>query len=486
MLALYNTRTRQKEEFKPLQEDHVRLYACGPTVYSYAHIGNLRTYLFVDLLRRVLEYNGYSVKHVMNITDVGHLTSDADLGEDKMLLAALREKKSVWDVAQYYTETFMKDIALLNIIAPTILCKATDHIAQQIELITILEKKGYTYEISDGIYFDTSKFSHYADFARLPLEEQKSTARVEENKEKKQPWDFALWKFSVQKNTRESKNLPKRHMEWESPWGVGFPGWHIECSAMSTHYLGQPFDIHTGGVDHIKVHHTNEVAQSEAAHGKPMANTWMHGEFLSIDSKRMGKSEGNLLTISLLKEKGYDPLAYRFFCLNAHYRQLLNFSWEALDSAQRGFHHLQEAIRSIHEKAIKGNLDEPESRFTKDLIEKAKEDFLAAINNDLNTPKALAVVFDVLKQTHKEEERLWPVDWARIYAFFLDTDRVLGLKLADLRRETIPIDIQKIVHTREMARKAKNWKEADTFRREIEDRGYVVSDTDHGPTIKKI
>ncbi|MDO8571629.1 MAG: cysteine--tRNA ligase, partial [bacterium] len=275
MLVLHNTRTRKKEEFKPLEGDIVRMYTCGPTVYHYAHLGNMRSFLCVDLLKRVLKYNDYQVKHVMNITDVGHLTNDSDLGEDKMLLAALKEKKSVWDIAKYYTDVFMKDMSMLNILEPDIVCKATDHIPQQIDLIKKLEKKGYTYETSDGIYFNTAKFSGYADFARLPLEEQKVGARVEENKEKKQPWDFALWKFSIPKDTKEGEQLPKRHMEWESPWGVGFPGWHIECSAMSTHYLGQPFDIHTGGIDLIKIHHTNEIAQSEAAEEKPMANMWL-------------------------------------------------------------------------------------------------------------------------------------------------------------------------------------------------------------------
>ncbi len=458
-LYLYNTLTRKKEVFKPINPPFVGIYTCGPTVYNYAHIGNLRTYIFEDILKRVLIYNGYKVKHVMNITDVGHLTSDADEGEDKIELEAKRERKNAWQIARFYEEAFKQDIKKLNILEPDIWCRATDHIEDFIALIKILEEKGYTYRISDGIYFDTSKFPDYGRLAGQNLEEILPGARVEVNPEKKNPWDFALWKFSP-------KDV-KRQMEWDSPWGIGFPGWHIECSAMSTKYLGQPFDIHCGGVDHIPIHHTNEIAQSEAAYEKPMANFWLHGEFLVLGEKRMGKSEGNFITLSVLEEKGYNPLAYRYFCFSAHYRSPLKFTWFAIDSSQRALNRLYENIRRYPKRDVE---------FHKEYEER----FHSAINDDLDMPQAISIVWELIRDNSVSPE----VKRSTLIQF----DKVLGLSLdnpPEIRIE-IPDEIWELVEERERARREKNWEKADRIREEIKSKGYIIEDTPQGPRIKKL
>ena len=355
-MRLYNYRSRKKETFKPLEGKTVGLYACGPTVYDFAHIGNLRAYIFADVLKRVLLQNGYQVKQIMNITDVGHLTGDRDMGEDKIQKAALEKHKTAWEIASVYTEAFLDDIKQLNILLPDKLPKATDHIKEMIELIATLEKKGFTYRTTDGLYFDTAKLKDYGKLARLDLAGLREGARVEINAEKKNPTDFALWKSSPNPSTSSGQ---RRQMEWESPWGVGFPGWHIECSAMSVKYLGQPFDIHTGGVDHVPVHHTNEIAQSEAAAGKPLANYWLHSEFVIVNDARMGKSEGNLITLLELKDKGYSPLAYRYFVLAGHYRTRLNFTWEAMAGAQNTLDNLYSHLAEYAEpKSAAPNLNE--------------------------------------------------------------------------------------------------------------------------------
>ncbi|MGB9857722.1 MAG: cysteine--tRNA ligase [Dictyoglomaceae bacterium] len=458
-LYLYNTLTRKKEVFKPINPPFVGMYTCGPTVYNYAHIGNLRTYIFEDILKRVLLYNGYRVKHVMNITDVGHLTSDADEGEDKIELEAKKERKNAWQIAEFYTEAFKRDIKKLNILEPDIWCKATEHIDDFIALIKVLEEKGYTYRTSDGIYFDTSKLPDYGKLAGQDLEGILPGARVEVNPEKKNPWDFALWKFSP-------KNV-KRQMEWDSPWGVGFPGWHIECSAMSTKYLGQPFDIHCGGIDHIPIHHTNEIAQSEAAYDKPMANYWLHGEFLVLGEKRMGKSEGNFITLSVLEEKGYNPLAYRYFCFTAHYRSPLKFTWFAIDSAQRALNRLYENIKRYPKQDVE---------FHKEYEEK----FHLAINDDLDMPKALSIVWELIRDDTVAPE----VKRATLIQF----DKVLGLSLdspPEIKIE-VPEEIWNLLEERERARKEKNWELADKIREEIKNKGYIVEDTPQGPRIRKL
>lgn len=470
MLQLYNTLTRRKELFKPIHEHEVGLYTCGPTVYHYAHIGNLRTYIFEDILRRTLEFNGYNVKHVMNITDVGHLTDDADSGEDKMEKGAAREHKSVWDIAALYTEAFKQDLRDLNIHEPTIWCKATDHIPEQIQHIQQLEHKGFTYTTSDGVYFDTTKLSDYGKLAKLDIAGLQAGARIETG-EKKHATDFALWKFSPSTGS----GLPARAMEWDSPWGTGFPGWHIECSAMSLKYLGEQFDIHCGGIDHVPVHHTNEIAQNEGVLGHQTVNYWLHGEFLLTNDDRMGKSKGNFLTLQTLKEKNYDPLAYRFFCLGAHYRAKLNFTFEALDGATNSLNNLRSRI------AESASLKASQHSIPTEIDTKVMEEFTMAINDDLDTPKALAVMWGMLKS---------PLDPGKKLATIFEMDKVLGLHLAGYYEDVIsaeaniPPEVVELAEEREIARDAKEWAAADRLREKIERLGYSIEDAKDGPKIK--
>jgi len=463
-LYLYNTLSRKKEEFKSIKKGKVGLYTCGPTVYNFAHLGNLRSYIFEDILKRVLAYNGYKIKHVMNITDVGHLTGDRDMGEDKLEIGAKREGKTAWEIAEFYTKAFKEDIKKLNILEPNVWCKATEHIKEQINLIKVLEVKGYTYKISDGIYFDTAKFKNYAKLSRQNLEALKEGARVEKNDEKKNATDFALWKFSPANE--------KRQMEWNSPWGVGFPGWHLECSAMSLKYLGDHFDIHCGGVDHIGVHHTNEIAQSEAAIGKsPWVNFWLHNEFLNIaGGKKMAKSDNNFLTLkNALIKKGIDPSVYRFAALGTHYRKAMEYSEAGLEAAKNGLEHLYNQVRELKVKSIKLKV--------LDVNENFKAKFLSAINDDLNTPQALAVMQEILKSKLSNKEKL---------ATVLDFDKVLGLNLKNASTvEKISKEVSVLVKNREQARKDKNWVEADKLREEIENLGYLVEDTKDGQRVAK-
>jgi cysteinyl-tRNA synthetase len=461
-LYLYNSLSRLKQEFKPIKTGEVGLYTCGPTVYNYAHIGNLRTYIFEDILKRVLLYNGYRVKHVMNITDVGHLTGDRDMGEDKMEKGAAREGKNAWDIAEFYSQAFKKDIAHLNILEPDIWVKATDTIADQIALVKTLEKKGYTYQTSDGIYFDTSKFADYTKLSHQNLDALQEGARVERNPEKRNPTDFALWKFSP-KNT-------KRQMEWESPWGVGFPGWHLECSTMSMKFLVDQLDIHCGGTDHIDVHHTNEIAQSEAATGKKFFNFWMHGAFLIIrGGKKMAKSEENFLTLeNAFLKNDINPLAYRFAAFLTHYRKPMEFSDEGLDAARNGLLHLQNQVRQVGGAAAGTD---------NSIHSESKGKFLEAINDDLNMPRAMAVIQEMLKSPMSDTEK---------YATVLDFDRVLGLNLGQLHREeALPKKIQKLVEARKKARQDKDFAASDQLRGEIEALGYLVQDTKDGMKVIK-
>jgi cysteinyl-tRNA synthetase len=463
-LKFYNTLHRKKEEFKSIKKGRVGLYTCGPTVYDFSHIGNLRTYIFEDILRRTLEYNGYKVRQVMNITDVGHLTSDEDTGEDKVEKAAREKKKSAWQIAAFYTEQFKKDIAALNIEPASVFPKATDHIKEQVALIKKLEQKGFTYKTSDGIYFDTSKFKDYGKLGRINIKGLKKGARVKEG-EKKNITDFALWKFSP----RLGSGQARRQMEWKSPWGIGFPGWHIECSAMSTKYLGQPFDIHAGGIDHIPVHHQNEIAQSEAAYNKPLANYWLHGEFLVVKEKKMAKSEGAFITLKTLEEKGFNPLAYRFFVLGTHYRKPLHFSWEALEAAEKGLKNLYNQISAIGRQS---------SELRKKVDKKFKEKFLKAINNDLNMPQALAVAQKILKAKLSNGDKL---------ATLFDFDKILGLKLAEaVLAVKIPKKIKELAEKREKLRKEKKWSEADELRRQIKKLGWQIEDTKKGPALRRV
>jgi len=465
-LYLYNTLSRRKEEFSPLVPGKVGMYTCGPTVYQYATIGNMRSYVFADVLRRVLEYNGLSVKMVMNITDVGHLVSDADEGEDKMLVAVGREKKTPWEIARYYTGAFMKDAALLNIKRPSVVSPATEHIEEMLEMVVELVEKGYAYETGDGIYYDISKFPSYGQLSGTRLEEQLAGARVQENPDKKHHADFALW-----------KKAPKEHiMQWESPWGMGYPGWHIECSAMARKYLGDRFDIHTGGVDHIPIHHENEIAQSQSCTGEVPARFWMHGEFLLVDGGKMSKSLGNTYTVDDLVAKGFEPLAFRYFCFSAHYRSHLNFTWPALESAQSGLRSLRTIIQKSSKDPAKAGAQEKAERF--------RASFLEAVNDDLNMPRAVAVLWDAAKAD------LGP--WLARLAD--DFDRVLALDLLKgatredkvLALSELPPEALAILEERRLAREAKDWVKSDRLREELKAMGFAVKDTKGGYEVTRI
>ena len=453
-LALYDTWSRTVRPFTPLQPDHVGLYCCGPTVYDHAHIGNLRTYVFEDLLRRALTLNDYNVRHVVNITDVGHLTSDADEGEDKMEKGSRRTGQSAWDIAERYTAAFRADWQALNLLEPTLWCRATDHIAEQIAFIATLEASGYTYRTTDGVYFDTSKQDDYGFLARLDRDGLQAGKRVALG-EKRSITDFALWKFSPADSTRQ--------MEWDSPWGRGFPGWHIECSAMSAKYLGPWFDIHCGGEDHIAVHHSNEIAQTQACHGTRLANFWMHGHFLMLDAARMSKSSGDFLRIQTLVDRGFDPLAYRYLCLTAHYRSTLRFTQEALEAAQAALDRLRRAYASWPED---GTADEGfVARFDSE------------VNQDLNLPRALAVLWELVKSDLPVETRRATVD---------RLDTVLGLNLAEWRADSfdIPADVAALVAQREKARAERNWEESDRLRDALQAMGWQIQDSVDGQRVR--
>jgi len=454
-IHIFDTYARETREFQPLEPGKVGLYTCGPTVYNFAHLGNMRTYIFEDLLKRMFIFNGYQVNHVMNITDVGHLTSDADTGEDKMEKGSQRTGMSAWEIAEYYTAEFRKDMERLSILEPTVWCRATDHIQEQIDFISCIEEKGFTYRTSDGIYFDTNKLPSYGYLGRLDIEGLQAGMRIDMG-EKHNPTDFALWKFSPADQ--------KRQMEWPSPWGVGFPGWHIECSAMSAKYLGNYFDIHCGGEDHITVHHTNEIAQTEACFGTRLANYWMHAYFLQLDdSVKMSKSSGDFLRVETLVEKGTDPLAYRFFCLSASYRQKLNFSWDGLDAAAKSLDRL---------RTISFELGQP-GTVDADFLKRFSE----IINDDLNMPRAVALTWELVRSELPAEVRK---------ATLLKFDEVLGLDLANWkpRDEETPAEILALVEQRQQARAEKRWKDADALRNQITAAGWELMDTPEGPRVK--
>jgi len=477
-LHLYNTLTRKKQLFRPRTGNTVSLYTCGPTVYHYAHIGNLRTYIFEDVLKRVLQLNGFRVKHVMNITDVGHLTDDQDQGEDKMEVGAQREHRSVWEIAQRYTTAFQEDLKRLNILAPTIWCKATDHIKEQIRMIQQLKRRGFVYLTDDGVYFDTSKFKRYGEMARLQLKGQKAGARVEMVQGKKNPPDFALWKFSypsgISFDAAQDDSARRRQMEWPSPWGIGFPGWHIECSAMSIKYLPPPIDIHCGGIDHIPVHHTNEIAQAEAASGKrPFVRFWIHGAHMTIRANKMAKSENNFLTISSLIKEGFDPLAFRLLTYSAHYRTTLDFSSTSLSTAATS---LQRLKHSLKQKGVLSG--KPEKKLSLE-SQRLYKKFKAAVNDDLNMPEAMAVVWESIRLSHNASE---------LRTLIQQYDSVLALQLlrAEDSSESIPPAVTRLAQERDQARKEKNWARSDALRKEIEQRGFSVEDTPEGSRLKSI
>ncbi len=454
-LQLFDTYEREVRPFVPLEDGKVSMYCCGPTVYNFAHIGNLRTYLFEDLLKRVLLANGYEVNHVVNITDVGHLTSDADTGEDKMEVGSKRTGMTAWELAEHYTQAFQADLAKLNVLDPDIWCKATDHIPEQIAFIEDLEKKGYTYKTSDGIYFESRKLNNYGQLARLDIEGLQAGARVDQG-ERKFVTDFALWKFSPEGEQRQ--------MEWNSPWGVGFPGWHIECSAMSAKYLGDFFDIHCGGEDHIPIHHTNEIAQTEASLGTRLANFWMHGYFLQVEDAKMAKSSGEFLTLDVVADKGYHPMVFRYFCFTAHYRTQMAFSWESLEAAKVALIRLYRAAWSWGEP---GEISEEYmTRFN---------DFL---NDDLNMPRALAVIWELIRSDEPDDVKK---------ATILACDEVLGLDIAAWEPEDfdVPDEVIELLEQREIARKGKDWQKADELRDKISELGFAVEDTREGPKVTK-
>lgn len=466
-LKIYNTLTRNIELFKPRKKGFVSLYTCGPTVYSRAHIGNLRTYIFEDVLKRVFFLQGFSVRHVMNITDVGHLTSDADVGEDKVEREAARRKISARVLARFYERLFKKDLKELNVLSPDIWTRATEHIKEQIELIKRLEKKGYTYKTSDGIYFDTSKFKKYGALAKKNVRGIKAGARIRLG-DKKNPTDFALWKLSA-KNS-------KRQMEWNSPWGVGFPGWHLECSAMSMKYLGETFDIHAGGVDHIPIHHTNEIAQSEAATGKKFVNFWIHGAFLLINKKRMGKSEKNFFTIDDVKKKKFHPLDFRYFVLTAKYRSPLYFSWEALDAARAARVSLVDALSKLFILAKQKKYNRGKTLDT--------HKFFTYAYNDLDIPSVIAHIWHLLNIYNKSPEKY---NASKLLSAIVEFDNILGLNLKNTTRlAKIPKKVARLVEKREKLRKEKKWREADAIRESVRKSGWEIEDLSFGTYLKKI
>ena len=456
-IYFYNTLTKQKDLFKPIEEGKVKIYSCGPTVYKDATIGNMRTNLLNDTLRRVLKYNGYELKHVMNITDVGHLVSDGDEGEDKMLKSAREEHKSPLEIAEHYTKLFFRDLERLNIETPEVVCKATDHIKEMLEMVQKIMKNGYAYETSTAIYFDVSKLNKYGILSGINLNDQKAGARVDIDPEKRNPYDFALW-----------IKAPANHlMKWDSPWGPSYPGWHIECSAMSTKYLGEEFDIHTGGIDLVPTHHENEIAQNKGACGKNPAHYWIHGEYLLINGGKMSKSLGNTYLIDDIIARGYSPLAYRLFNYSCHYRGKLNFTWEGIESANTSLIRLREG----YQKHLNGNSD-----ISDEIIADIENRFHQAINDDMNMPLALSVVWEAVKYPEKSP---------KIAQLLKKFDTVLGIKIDEVQETKIPQEILGLVEERKQARSDKNWNESDRLRDLIAEKGYIVKDTKDGTEVLK-
>ncbi|MDP3093355.1 MAG: cysteine--tRNA ligase [bacterium] len=469
MIKLYNTLTRKLEDFKPIKNGFVGIYSCGPTVYWNQHIGHMYAYVQWDALIRFLGYSGFKTKWVMNITDVGHMTSDEDTGQDKMEKGAKRENLSVWEIADKYIKQFTESLDLLNIKRPDILCRATGHIKEQIDLIKKIEKNGFAYKTKTGLVFDTSRFPGYAKFARLNLKDQFAGARTEIDKEKKKPWDFLLW----------VTNQPNHIMQWDSPWNRGFPGWHIECTAMSTKHLGKVFDIHTGGKEHIPIHHTNEIAQAFGAFGKRTANFWLHNEWLTLEGEKMSKSLGNNVLVTDLIAKGFNPLALRYLIMTSHYRQGLNFTWRSLKGAEKALIGLYMTAARLWEESSgsKSPKDNPLLR------KKYTEEFVAYLSDDLNVAKCLGLIWKVLKDKN--------LSFKDRYELSINFDKVFGLRIAENSRPSpsmppivIPSEVEKLVEQRENLRKEKQWQEADQIRKEVERLGWQIEDATEGPKIK--
>ncbi|PIP14801.1 cysteine--tRNA ligase [Candidatus Roizmanbacteria bacterium CG23_combo_of_CG06-09_8_20_14_all_35_49] len=467
-MKLYNTLSRKIEEFKPLNPPNVSLYTCGPTVYDYTHIGHMRTYVNNDILKRTLIFLGYKVKHVMNITDVGHLTGDDDWGEDKLEKGAKKTGKTVWEVAKFYTDFYFQTTDALNILRPDIICKATDHIKKMLQLINQLEKKGFTYKTKEAVYFDTSKFVSYGKLSGQKLEEKLKGARddVYLDPGKKNPTDFALWFFRVGR-------FKDHTMHWDSPWSDGFPGWHIECSAMSMKYLGETIDIHTGGVDHIPLHHENEIAQSEGATGKPFVRFWFHNNFLMVNNQKMSKSLNNFYTVDDLKKHEIEPLAIRYLFLQSHYRQILNFTWQSAKAAQEGLNKLRNIIIDLK----KNNSLTRQSVNSLTKSTSFRESFIKRLENDLQTSEAIAVMWKMLRSDLSHKQKL---------ELFFNFDQVLGLKLDEVKEKKIPKEIIKLAEERLQARKIGDFKKSDELRKKIELKDYGILDTKEGFKIRKI
>lgn len=466
-MRIFNTLTRKIEEFSPIDYPKVSLYTCGLTVYDYTHIGHMRKYIGDDTLKRTLTYLGYTVTHVQNVTDVGHLVSDEDAGEDKMEKGAKKYGKTVWEIAKYYTDYFYTTMDALNVIRPNVICKATEHIDDMIKLIQTLITKGYAYETDEAIYFDISKFPSYGKLSRQQLEDKQKGVREEVyvDSKKKHPADFALW-------FKRTGRFADHAMHWQSPWGDGFPGWHIECSAMSMKYLGDTLDIHTGGIEHIPVHHENEIAQSEAATGKPFVKYWVHHDFLLVDGVKMSKSLNNFYTIDDVKKRNIDPLSLRLLFLQGNYRQQMNFTWESAQAANEAYRKLKETVIALRSQTSRNTLSEEKLN----QVDEYRTRFTEAISNDLQTPQAVAVMWEMLKSNIPSTDKL-----DLLYEF----DQVFGLRLNEVEDVTIPTEITQLAEKRLEAKKKGDYSTADTLRKTIADHGYVVDDTKDGYTIKK-
>lgn len=475
MLKLYNTLTKSKEEFKPIHKGKVSIYTCGPTVYDFAHIGNLRAYTFADILRRYLEYSGYEVRQIKNITDVGHLTADdiaqADTGEDKMLKAALREKKTPEEIARFYEKAFRRDEEKMNILSAHFFPRATAHIPQMIKMIESLIEKGHAYAVNGNVFFDVTSFSDYGKISGNTLENLKVGARLEEHPDKKNPWDFALW----------LKAAPNHILQWDSPWSQGYPGWHIECSAMSIEYLGDTLDIHTGGEDHIFPHHEAEIAQSEGATGKKFSNFWLHNRFLLVDGEKMSKSKGNFYTLKDIVDKEYDPMHLRLFYLSSHYRKQADFSWSALEQAKANFERIAEWREKLQEITKNGGRTS-----TMEVEPPSLTKFQSAMNDDLNTPLALSVLYNLITKTNKKiSENNLSVDVAKkMLTIFEKMNKVFGLRFSEKEIE-MPEDIKQLADARLEARKSKDFQKSDELRKEIGAKGYLIEDLGDSYKIKK-
>lgn len=458
-LHLYNTYTHNKDPFEPLTDREVRIYSCGPTVWDRAHLGNFRSFIFADVLRRTLEFLGYRVRLVMNVTDVGHFTSDdqeVDVGEDRMMKGARREGKHPLEIAREYTEAFVRDAEVLNVRLPDVLAPATEHVPVMVDLLRRIEARGHAYRIPAGLYFDVRSVLGYGRLSRQDLDQQKAGARVEVVEGKRHPADFALWRATE----------PAALLVWDSPWGPGIPGWHIECSAMSMHYLGERFDIHTGGADHIPIHHENEIAQNIAATGDRGARWWMHGEFMLVDGRRMGKSEGNAYTVDDLAARGIEPLLFRYYALGTHYRAKLNFTWDGIEAAQTALSRLREAAQRHRGAAGRADRD----------YDAVRQQFRAELDDDLNTSRALAVAWDVARGDPDPAA----------FQVLMEFDRVLGLDLDREPQEVeVPLEVRRLVEEREAARRAREYVKADQLRAKVAGLGYAIEDMKEGPRVRK-